>query len=92
MSMRRKGSKGKWPGKFRKGLSLALCASMAGTGIAAHVALADTEAVVLGDELLKATPDQAQKLEEATPSNVGMSSSLTAVSYTHLTLPTNSLV
>ena len=77
MSMRRKGSKGKWPGKFRKGLSLALCASMAGTGIAAHVALADTEAVVLGDELLKATPDQAQKLEEATPSNAGMSSSLT---------------
>lgn len=42
MNMRRKGSKGKWPGKFRKGLSLALCASMAGTGIAAHVALADT--------------------------------------------------
>ena len=77
MNMRRKGSKGKWPGKFRKGLSLALCASMAGTGIAAHVALADTEAVVLGDELLKATPDQAQKLEEATPSNAGMSSSLT---------------
>ena len=69
MNMRREGSKGKWPGKFRKGLSLALCASMAGTGIAAHVALADTEAVVLGDELLKATPDQAQKLEEATPSN-----------------------
>lgn len=27
MSMRRKGSKGKWPGKFRKGLSLALCAA-----------------------------------------------------------------
>ena len=77
MNMRRKGSKGEWPGKFRKGLSLALCASMAGTGIAAHVALADTEAVVLGDELLKATPDQAQKLEEATPSNAGMSSSLT---------------
>ena len=77
MNMRRKGSKEKWPGKFRKGLSLALCASMAGTGIAAHVALADTEAVVLGDELLKATPDQAQKLEEATPSNAGMSSSLT---------------
>ena len=77
MNMRRKGSKGKWPAKFRRGLSLALCASMAGTGIAAHVALADTEAVVLGDELLQATPDQAQKLEEATPSNAGMSSSLT---------------
>ena len=73
MNMRRKGSKGKWPGKFRKGLSLALCASMAGTGIAAHVALADTEAVVLGDELLKATPDQAEKLEEATPSNASWS-------------------
>ena len=65
MNMRRKGSKGKWPGKFRKGLSLALCASMAGTGIVAQVSLADTAAVVLGDELLKATSDQAQKLEEA---------------------------
>ena len=73
MNMRKKGNKGNWPGKFRKGLSLALCASMAGTGIAAHVAFADTESVVMGDELLKATPDQAERLEEATPSNEGMS-------------------
>ena len=51
MNMRRKGSKGKWPAKFRRGLSLALCASMAGPGFGAHGALADTAAGVLGDEL-----------------------------------------